>query len=52
MDKYKMNTLLSTLAFLSQGNIQKWMKQIGDEIAPGDVLAAIETDKAVVDFEM
>lgn len=28
------------------------MKQIGDEVAPGDVLAAIETDKAVVDFEM
>ena len=28
------------------------MKQVGDEIAPGDVLAAIETDKAVVDFEM
>jgi len=28
------------------------MKQVGDEIAPGDVLASIETDKAVVDFEM
>ncbi len=28
------------------------MKEVGDEIAPGDVLAAIETDKAVVDFEM
>ena len=25
---------------------------MGDEVAPGDVLAAIETDKAVVDFEM
>ena len=35
-----------------QGNIQKWHKAIGDEIAPGDVLASIETDKAVVDFEM
>ena len=35
-----------------QGNIQKWMKKVGDEIAPGDVLASIETDKAVVDFEM
>ena len=25
---------------------------MGDEVGPGDVLAAIETDKAVVDFEM
>jgi len=25
---------------------------VGDEIAPGDVLASIETDKAVVDYEM
>lgn len=25
---------------------------MGDEVNPGDVLAAIETDKAVVDFEM
>lgn len=37
---------------MEKGNIQKWMKQVGDEIAPGDVLASIETDKAVVDFEM
>lgn len=28
------------------------MKKVGDSVAPGDVLAAIETDKAVVDFEM
>ena len=35
-----------------QGNLQKWLKAVGDEIAPGDVLAAITTDKAVVDFEM
>ena len=35
-----------------QGNIQKWHKQIGDEVSPGEALASIETDKAVVDFEM
>ena len=35
-----------------QGNIKQWLKKEGDEIQPGDVLAAIETDKAVVDFEM
>ena len=37
---------------MSQGNIQKWLKKVGDEVIPGDALAAIETDKAVVDFEM
>ena len=28
------------------------MKKVGDRVDPGDVLAAIETDKATVDFEM
>jgi pyruvate dehydrogenase E2 component (dihydrolipoamide acetyltransferase) len=28
------------------------MKQVGDSIKPGDILAQIETDKATVDFEM
>ena len=37
---------------MEKGNIKSWGKQVGDEIAPGDVLASIETDKAVVDFEM
>ena len=36
----------------AQGNLKKWNKKVGDAIAPGDVLASIETDKAVVDFEM
>ena len=35
-----------------QGNIKSWGKKVGDTIAPGDVLASIETDKAVVDYEM
>jgi len=25
---------------------------VGDKVAPGDILASIETDKATVDFEM
>jgi len=37
---------------MEKGNISKWHKKVGDTIAPGDVLASIETDKAVVDFEM
>jgi len=43
----------SKLTFVNfQGNIKSWGKQVGDSIEPGDVLASIETDKAVVDFEM
>lgn len=37
---------------MEKGNIQKWNKKVGDAVAPGDVLASIETDKAVVDFEL
>ena len=35
-----------------QGNIKTWNKKVGDKVKPGDVLCGIETDKAVVDFEM
>ena len=37
---------------MEKGTIKSWSKKEGDEIKPGDVLAAIETDKAVVDYEM
>lgn len=37
---------------MEKGNIQKWLKKVGDEVQPGDTLASIETDKAVVDFDM
>lgn len=36
---------------MEKGNIQSWMKSEGDELKEGDVLAQIETDKAVMDFE-
>ncbi len=36
---------------MTQGNIVEWKKKEGDKIKPGDVLAAVETDKAVVDFD-
>ncbi|KAI8802636.1 2-oxoacid dehydrogenases acyltransferase-domain-containing protein [Cladochytrium replicatum] len=36
---------------MTQGNIGKWHKKIGDQINPGDVLCEIETDKAQMDFE-
>jgi pyruvate dehydrogenase E2 component (dihydrolipoamide acetyltransferase) len=37
---------------MSKGNLSKWCKQVGDEVAPGDILAEVETDKATVDYEM
>jgi len=36
---------------MSEGNLAQWKKQEGDAVAPGDVLAEVETDKATVDFE-
>ena len=37
---------------MSSGKIVKWYKKAGDEIAPGDILCDVETDKATVPFEM
>ncbi|KAM7536441.1 hypothetical protein Aperf_G00000085792 [Anoplocephala perfoliata] len=36
---------------MEKGKIIKWLKQEGDEIAPGDILCQIQTDKAVNDVE-
>lgn len=36
---------------MSTGTIAKWLKAEGDEIAPGDVIAEVETDKASVGYE-
>ncbi|SMN18640.1 similar to Saccharomyces cerevisiae YNL071W LAT1 Dihydrolipoamide acetyltransferase component (E2) of pyruvate dehydrogenase complex [Maudiozyma saulgeensis] len=36
---------------MSQGNLAAWTKKIGDQLAPGEVIAEIETDKAQMDFE-
>jgi pyruvate/2-oxoglutarate dehydrogenase complex dihydrolipoamide acyltransferase (E2) component len=37
---------------MEKGNIKSWNVKVGDSIAPGDVLCAIETDKATMDYEM
>jgi hypothetical protein len=39
------------LCCLLQGNIAAWRKQEGDSLAPGDVLAEVETDKATMEWE-
>ncbi|ETZ06856.1 dihydrolipoyllysine-residue acetyltransferase component of pyruvate dehydrogenase complex [Holospora obtusa F1] len=36
---------------MTQGDIVKWEKSLGDPIENGDTLLAIETDKAIMDFE-
>ncbi|KAJ7535819.1 hypothetical protein O6H91_12G047400 [Diphasiastrum complanatum] len=36
---------------MTQGNIAKWQKQEGDQVAAGDVLCEIETDKATLEME-
>jgi len=34
-----------------EGNLAKWLKKEGDKIAPGEVIAEIETDKATMEVE-
>src|SRR3954449_12603226 len=36
---------------MEKGNLAKWLKKEGDKIAPGDVIAEIETDKATMEVE-
>ena len=36
---------------MEEGNVSKWLKQEGDKVAAGDVLAEIETDKATMEVE-
>lgn len=36
---------------MEEGKIESWEKEIGDAIASGDLLANIETDKAIVEYE-
>ena len=36
---------------MTEGKVSKWHKKVGDTVKEGDVLAEIETDKAVQDFE-
>jgi len=36
---------------MEEGNLSKWVKREGDKVAPGDVIAEIETDKATMEVE-
>ena len=44
--------LMPTLSpTMTEGTITKWLKTEGDSVSSGDVLAEIETDKAVMELE-
>lgn len=36
---------------MAEGTVAKWLKNIGDKIEEGDIIAEIETDKATMEFE-
>lgn len=52
--KFPSHTVINMPALsptMTQGNIASWSKKEGDELAPGEPIAEIETDKATMDFE-
>jgi pyruvate dehydrogenase E2 component (dihydrolipoamide acetyltransferase) len=36
---------------MEEGNIAKWIKKEGDKISSGDIIAEVETDKAIMEVE-
>lgn len=36
---------------MEEGNIVGWLKNVGDKVSPGDILAEVETDKATMELE-
>ena len=55
LSTYPPHTLLPMPALsptMTQGNLAAWKKAEGEEIAAGDVIAEVETDKATVDYEV
>ena len=36
---------------MEEGTVASWLKNVGDRVEEGDILAEIETDKATMEFE-
>jgi pyruvate dehydrogenase E2 component (dihydrolipoamide acetyltransferase) len=36
---------------MEEGTLEKWLVNAGDSVKPGDILAEIQTDKVIVEFE-
>ncbi len=47
----KLATITQLSPTMKEGLLVEWLKKEGDSIKPGDPIAAIETDKAVMDLE-
>src|SRR5207247_2127849 len=46
------NILMPALSpTMEKGNLARWLKQEGDQVKAGDVIAEIETDKATMEYE-
>ena len=46
-----MQTNLLMPSSMAPGTLARWLKQVGDRIVVGDVVAEIETDKASMELE-
>lgn len=51
LPEYTLLPLPALSPTMETGNLATWNKAEGDFIEPGDVIAEVETDKAVVDYE-
>ena len=36
---------------MEEGTISSWLKDVGEKVVEGEILAEIETDKATMEFE-
>ena len=36
---------------MTEGNVAKWLKNVGDTVKAGDIIAEVETDKATMEVE-
>eukprot|EP00124_Ichthyophonus_hoferi_P004800 Ihof_evm2s581 gene=Ihof_evmTU2s581 len=48
---HKVVTMPALSPTMETGNVATWAKKEGDQVVTGDVIAEIETDKAVMEFE-
>ena len=51
LPSHKLIKLPALSPTMEQGTIVSWEKQEGDEVEEGDIIAQVETDKAVMDME-
>ena len=50
-DNFEVITMPRLSDTMEEGTVASWLKKVGDNVAEGDILAEIETDKATMEFE-